>query len=275
MLSTWILCSSGGETARDSQPHLGLEGYLMNMRDFQNAIHRKLLEHGWQVQRAAPTPQGWEAHQAYWEPAYIRRLGFLAQTIIDVGVGHGTRRLYAAFPQAQLILVEPLSEHFQAITRLLEGRRGLHIRAAAWSCEGELEIRVEPSDPEGSSHYSRHPLEKSGDTLTPRRVPTTTIDRILADHPFPEPFGLKIDTEGAELEVIRGATATLERTEFVIAEVNVLRDRFEGSYSFAQFIAAMDQAGFEVCDLLGIGRCRSSTRVNYLDLLFQRRDIGS
>jgi FkbM family methyltransferase len=243
----------------------------MNMREFQNAIHRKLLEHGWRVQRAAPAPQGWEEHRAYWEPAYIRRLGFRPQTIIDVGVGRGTRRLYAAFPEAQLILVEPLSEHFQAITRLLEGRRGMHMRAAAWSREGELELRVEPSDPEGSSHYSRHPLEKSGDTLTPRRVPATTIDRILADHPFPGPFGLKIDTEGAELEVIRGAAAALEQTLFVIAEVGVLHNCFEGSYSFAQFIAAMDQAGFEVCDLLGIGRRRSSSDVNFLDLVFQRR----
>ncbi|MGA2607787.1 MAG: hypothetical protein ABSH01_10065, partial [Terriglobia bacterium] len=60
------------------------------------------------------------------------------------------------------------------------------------------------------------------------------------------------------------------RTLFVIAEVGVLHNRFEGSYSFAQFIAAMDQAGFEVCDLLGIARANSS-RIIYVDLVFQRR----
>jgi len=70
---------------------------------------------------------------------------------------------------------------------------------------------VEPRLTERSSHYSRHPLESTGDTLTPRRVRATTVDRIIGDHAFPEPFGLKIDTEGAELEVIRGAAATLER----------------------------------------------------------------
>ena len=242
----------------------------MNMRQFQDAVHRKLLEHGWRVQRAAPAPQGWEEHRAYWEPAYIRRLGFRPQTIIDVGVANGTPQLYAAFPDAQLILVEPLSEYFEGIAHLLERRRGVHIRAAAGSREGELELRVEPRRTERSSHYSRHPLERSGDALTPRRVQVTTIDRIIADHAFPGPFGLKIDTEGAELEVIRGAAATLERTLFVIAEVGVLHGRFEGSYSFAQFIAAMDQAGFEVCDLLGIGRAPSSHVVD-VDLVFQRR----
>ncbi len=37
-----------------------------------------------------------------------------------------------------------------------------------------------------------------------------------------------------------------------------------------QFIAALDQGGFEVCDLLGIGRAASSHVVD-ADLIFQRR----
>jgi hypothetical protein len=132
---------------------------------------------------------------------------------------------------------------------------------------------VESSAGEGSSYYLRHPLEQLSQSVTLRRVPATTIDRILADHPFPPPFGLKIDTEGAELEVIRGAAAALERTVFVIAEVGVLHNRFQGSYSFAEFIAAMDQAGFEVCDLLRIGRAPSSHVVD-VDVVFQRRGHG-
>jgi FkbM family methyltransferase len=246
----------------------------MNMREFQNAVHRKLLQLGWRVQRDVRAPQRWEFDRAYWEPAYIRRLGFRPQTIIDVGVGHSTPQLYAAFPDAQLILVEPLSEFFEEIAQILARRRGVHIPAAAGSSEGELELRVEPHHIEGSSHYSHNLLEEINECLAPRRVPVTTIDRIIAKHAFPEPFGLKIDTEGAELEVIRGATATLERTLFVIAEVGVLHNRFEGSYSFAQFIAAMDQAGFEVCDLLAIGRLDSSRHVTYLDFVFQRRGNG-
>ena len=250
--------------ARDSQAHVGLERRFMNMCEFQNAVHRKLLEHGWRVERA-----DWKADRAYWEPAYLRRLGFRPQTIIDVGVADGTPELYAAFPDAQLILVEPVGGFFEEIAQILTHRRGVHIRAAAWSSEGELELQVEPDGGYGSSHYSRHPPEKLSESVTSRWVPTTTIDRIIADHTFPAPFGLKIDTEGAELEVIRGAASTLEQTVFVIAEVGVLHSRFQGSYSFAQFIAAMDQAGFEVCDLLRIGRAPSSHVVD-VDLVFQR-----
>jgi hypothetical protein len=47
---------------------------------------------------------------------------------------------------------------------------------------------------------------------------------------------LKIDAEGSQLEVIRGATETLSQTSFIIAEVSV-SPRFPGSYRFAEFLA--------------------------------------
>ena len=81
---------------------------------------------------------------------------------------------------------------------------------------------------------------------------------------------LKIDAEGSELEVIRGAAETLRHTEFIIAEVSVL-PRFQGSYRFAEMIAELDAKGFEVCDILDIGRADSSP-VTFLDLVFQQRD---
>jgi len=246
----------------------------MSIREFENAVHRIILRCGWRVQRAGPAPHGWEAGRAYWDAAYIRRLGFRPQTIVDVGVGHGTPDLYEAFPEAQLVLVEPVEEFFQGVAEILARRPGVHIPAAAWSCEGEVEMRVKPHFMEGSSHYCNPRSDGSIQPYTPRTVPATTIDRIIADHAFPEPFGLKIDTEGAELEIIRGAAAALERTEFVIAEVGVLHNRYAGSYSFAEFISAMDQAGFEVCDLLGIGRTDSSL-VDFVDLVFRRSADGS
>jgi FkbM family methyltransferase len=225
------------------------------------------------VQREVPVSRSCEPGGAYWDFAYIRHLGFRPQTIIDVGVGLGTPQLYAAFPDAQLLLVEPLAEFFEGISQTLARRRGVHIPAAAWSSAGEVEVRVEPRWTEGSSHYLRHPIEKPSLSVALRRVPAITIDGIIARHDFPTPFALKIDTEGAELEVIRGASATLERTLFVIAEVSVLHNRFQGSYSFAQFIAAMDQAGFEVCDLLRVGRAPSSQVID-VDLVFQRQGGG-
>ena len=60
---------------------------------------------------------------------------------------------------------------------------------------------------------------------------------------FQSPFGLKIDTEGFDYQVIQGARNFLRETQFVIAEVNVAK-RYEGGYSFAEFIAIRDENGF-------------------------------
>jgi FkbM family methyltransferase len=241
----------------------------MNRRSFENLIHRKLLSLGWRVQRETPVPEGWRPAQAYWDPPYIQRLGFHPATIIDVGVARGTPELYQAFPKAYLLLVEPIAEFAADIEGILASRAGVYVPFALGSEPGEREIRIEPRRPLLTSFYIRHELERTGDEAILRRVPVETLDRVVANHPCPRPFGLKIDAEGAELDCVRGAAATLRETEFVIAEVSVL-PRFEGSYRLADFIAELSGLGFEVCDILDIGRAHSS-RVTFFDLVFQRR----
>ena len=79
---------------------------------------------------------------------------------------------------------------------------------------------------------------------------------------------MKIDVEGWEDRVIKGAGEVLRDTEFVIAEVSVANRFFDG-YTFAEFIALMDDRGFSACDFLDIGRADDST-VTFVDVLFKR-----
>jgi hypothetical protein len=95
-----------------------------------------------------------------------------------------------------------------------------------------------------------------------------TLDELARERALPAPFALKIDTEGFELEVLRGARRFLEDTLLVVAEVSVAR-RFEGGYTFAQFIAEMDQRGFRLAtflDLVGLRR----PELLYVDAVFVR-----
>jgi len=50
------------------------------------------------------------------------------------------------------------------------------------------------------------------------RVPGRPLDACLADQPLAGPVVLKVDTQGAEAQVFRGAAATLGRVDFVFAE---------------------------------------------------------
>ena len=96
-----------------------------------------------------------------------------------------------------------------------------------------------------------------------------TVDSIVKSNFLEGPFGFKIDTEGAEIEVILGAHQTLENCTFVIAEVSV-NDRFENGYKFSDIISLMKKNGFEMVDVLS-----DQFQPRFLDCLFLPRKEAS
>ncbi|GJG88460.1 hypothetical protein tb265_36410 [Gemmatimonadetes bacterium T265] len=244
----------------------------MNRAQFAYVAKRTLLRWGWRVERNIAAQRGWQHGRTYWDPEYLRRWGARPGTIIDVGVGNGTPQLYEAFPDAYLALVEPLAEFGPAIASILARRPGVLFPTAVGAVDEERDVFVERHDAQRTSFYTRHALEPARDVVSRRRIPVTTLDSLVRGRGLPTPFLLKIDAEGAELDVIRGAAETLRDTEFVVAEVSVL-DRFAGGHTFADFVAAMAEAGFAARDILGIGRADTS-EVTFLDLVFRRRAAG-
>jgi FkbM family methyltransferase len=218
---------------------------------------------------------GWPNGQLFWTPTYIQRLGFHPATMVDVGVGPGTPDIYEAFPDSYLVLVDPLEEFVPGIRHILSGRPGVHIPAALGSSERTQTFLVEPDQLQGSSLYAYDPKAKTRDAhqsvgkFVRREVQVTTLDALLAKHAWKPPFGLKLDAQGAELEIILGGPKFLSQAEFVISEVNLI-DRYPGSYTVAQFIAALDSAGFELCDLFDISRTPSA-QVRFVDMVFRRK----
>jgi FkbM family methyltransferase len=239
----------------------------MNARRIRDVLSKfPLLGHRWRNER-------WVAGRTFWDADYLARLGFEPQTLVDVGVAYGSpyphdHSLYEAYPDAFLVLVEPLVEFKPYLREILLGRRGIHLETALGDADGEALIQIDHNWIERSSIETRTPLEYTGEFSGTRTVPVTTLDAMLHKHRFEPPFGLKIDTEGWEYRVVNGATEFLKNTQFVIAEVDVA-DRFVDGYSFADFIALMDRLEFSACDFLDIGRAPDSS-VTFIDILFRK-----
>jgi len=215
----------------------------------------------------------WDAGRTYWDTEYLARHGFAPRTLIDVGAAFGSpfphmHSLYDAYPNAYLVLIEPLAEYENAIRDILSRRAGAYFATAVGDAPGNNTINVHSQYIERSAIPHRTPLEDDGKSDSTRTVPVTTLDALLLEHRFEPPFGLKIDVEGWEDKVIRGAGQVLQDTDFVIAEVS-LANRFVGGYTFAGFIAMMDERGFSICDFLDIGRAPDST-VTFVDVLLKR-----
>jgi FkbM family methyltransferase len=206
-----------------------------------------------------------------WRPENLQKPGFAPATVIDVGAGEGTLPLLRAFPEAYHVLIEPLAEYEPALEQAIATRRGEYLLTAVGAREGMATIGADHANPDRSSMLERVPARGSDGQIERREVPITTLDRLLKDRGWSPPFGLKIDTEGFEDEVVRGATSLLDQTQFVIAEISV-RKRFEESYTFAELIALMAARGFSLGDVLVARRPPGTKALQYIDGVFWREE---
>ncbi|MEW6751147.1 MAG: FkbM family methyltransferase [Candidatus Latescibacterota bacterium] len=213
---------------------------------------------------------GFEVKRWRWSPGYLTRLAAPA-TVVDVGAGFGTIELHRAFPGARFCLFEPLREYAPQLERLARAYDcRIHYQAVGAS-PGVLQIHVDPRWPTRTSFAERTGMTRTGSRLESRQVEVVTLDQVRqAGPPMSGPLLLKIDTEGFELEVVRGATGFLQDTAVVIAEVSIA-PRFAGGYTFAEFIAAMEQHGFAVHDVLRVSHVKGSTGARFADVVFRRR----
>jgi len=80
---------------------------------------------------------------------------------------------------------------------------------AAWSSKGKLVLRVP------KSWYGLASFARDGVSVT---VGAATLDELLQNEDFVD--CMKIDVEGAELEVLRGAKSILKKTKYLVLELS-------------------------------------------------------
>jgi FkbM family methyltransferase len=77
---------------------------------------------------------------------------------------------------------------------------------------------------------------------------STTLDSALEDERFVGIDLVKIDVQGAEMDVIKGATTTLSKTTMVWIEVS-FKPLYQGSCVFGEVYDIMSQQGFRLVEL--------------------------
>lgn len=211
-------------------------------------------------------------HQIGFNQSYLSRI-CQPKTVIDVGVGYGTFPLHNAFPDAKFILVEPLDDYSSYIDKIAERYDCITYYKAVSEEPGQLEINVDTGGLTKSSFSSRSSLTQTGNKIVKKIVDVTTLDTIYGENStIEQPIFLKIDTEGHELSVLKGAKALLEVVDVVVAEVSIAK-RFEDSYDFEDLIHFMHQHGFYVFSFLTMPFPVHETRQRFTDIVFKKRTI--
>jgi FkbM family methyltransferase len=175
---------------------------------------------------------------------HVISLGFSPSTVIDVGVGRGTPELYESFPNSTFLLVEPVAE-FEPFLREISGKYSAdYIVAAAGGNTGEIVLNV-PQQNEGAMQDSSI-YDHSG--YTPRVVPQITLDQVCVERNLAGPYLVKLDVQGAELEVLNGASKLLASTELIILESNLF-EFHPGVPQFHDVVHYMKARGFVLYDI--------------------------
>ena len=126
------------------------------------------------------------------------------QVVYDIGANVGSYTILASLlvgTSGKVLAFEPLPENLSFLrkhTELNNLRNVAIYDAAVWKSAGTIRFT-------GTSDRVTSHVDASGDI----EVQTVSIDQAIAENQFPPPAVMKIDVEGAEVEVLQGAQKTI------------------------------------------------------------------
>ena len=169
--------------------------------------------------------------------------------VFDVGASVGIFTLKAAKKANFVIAVEPDPYNYNLLLRNIKNNKLeniLPIQKALSNFVGQSDLEVG-----SSSFYSTISLQKISPKLTSRRkygkydmkivVDVTTIDEIVESENIERVDFIKIDAEGAELEIIEGANKTIDENNGVY--LSVAAEHYE--YQPIEIIKYLSKKGFK------------------------------
>ncbi len=173
----------------------------------------------------------------------VRKLGFYPSVVIDVGAQIGTLELYECFPKSKHLLIEPVKEHEPQLLNICRQLPDAEvIIAAATGVSGSVTLSVTPNCQYASVVEKVNP----NGSHTHRTVPGLTLDDICRERHLQGPWHhylIKIDVDGREIDVLKGATQTLNQTEYLVIESTL----FGQLYDVMDFMRVY---GFVVYDIV-------------------------
>lgn len=190
-------------------------------------------------------------------------------SVIDVGASHGQFSLFAAerFPKARILAYEPLPlahADFRAVCGTLAELRGHAVGATS----GTATLQVSGSDDSSSLlPIGQRQMREFPGTGAVDETATTVV---ALDDDLPElsaPILLKIDVQGFELEVLRGAERTLRLVDEVYVECSFV-ELYEGQALADEVVAFLLERGLRLAGVFHT-LYRNSEAIQ-ADMLFRR-----
>ena len=178
----------------------------------------------------------------------LKAIGYLPKTVLDIGAyeGHWSREFKTIFPDAAILMIEGQQSKD---VKLQEASNSLinttYKIALLGSEEKEVEFNI----------YETASSVLTEDNETNAKVENRNLqllDKVVKDTPFKRPDFIKIDTQGYELEILKGGLNTLKYAEMVLMEVSLLNiyNNCPLVHDVIIFMKAQGYVLYDICSLI-------------------------
>ena len=178
----------------------------------------------------------------------LKEQGVNPKVVYDIGacVLHWTNEAERIWPDTKYIAFEAMDA-----SEFLFKEKGMNYSIGVLSDRDgkEVEFYCNEYHPGGNSYYKENEVVNP-DTVNyfgdhnKRKMIAMTLDSVVAFKGFPAPDFIKMDVQGAELDVLKGAQNTLKSVQHVILECQSVEYN-KGAPMNQDVIAYMDSIGFE------------------------------
>jgi len=200
----------------------------------------------------------------------LKSLGYQPKHIVDVGANRGnwTRTAMKYFPNARYNMFEPQEKMRAEVADLFENTNVEFHCMGAGPVNSTMKLTQHEWD---DSHTFALTSQQAEDLGYPQvEVPVVALDDFFKERGLPKIDILKIDAEGWDLEVLKGAANTATQADVVLMEASVLNPVFTNTVE--EVVGAMSRLGFVLFDITDLNRTMKHGALWLVELAFVKKD---
>ena len=181
----------------------------------------------------------------------LKLANFESKLMLDIGAhtGSWTRHFLQYFKNCECHMFEPqknLHQHSSDITEF--DNVYIHNLGVGETSEDKFFTFVERAD---SCTFNISKTESDLKGYKQEKLKVISLDDFLDQNNLPKPNIIKIDAEGLDLAVLRGASSILGITEIILIECAIGEFESENSiYNVIQFLHSRNYRVFEITDMI-------------------------
>lgn len=196
----------------------------------------------------------------------IRSLGFSPKFCLDIGAyeGYWSRDFKKIFPDCAILMIEGQQLKEPSLIKAEKEYQDVSYKIALLGAS-EANVTFNIYDTASSVLIEHH---NTGAKLEERTL--ISLDKLLETNSLKKPDFIKIDTQGYELEILKGAEEALKSAEFVLLEISFL-DIYVNCPLVADVLIFMKERGFVVYDICTLMKRPLDNALFQSDFLFVKQ----